>query len=268
MKPAPFAYARCASVDEARSLLADGAAKACAGTQSLGPMLNLRLAQPAALVDVSGLPALQPVALEGERVVVGAGVTHARIEDDASGLLGRETRGLLPAVAQGIAYRAVRQRGTLGGSLAHADPAADWVNTACLLDAGVRMSDGTRLPATAFVQGPFTTALPEGELIVAVDWPRLGAGARWAYRKACRKPGEFAEALVAAWVEPARGVARLLFGALGGAPHVVEGEAALAALRALPAQSALFDTLGLDDAYQRQLLATLAKRVFADLEVA
>lgn len=266
MKPAPFAYARCGSVDEARARLADGVAKACAGTQSLGPMLNLRLAQPAALVDVSALPALQRLMVEGDRLVVGAGVTHARIEDDADGLLGRETRGLLPAVAQGIAYRAVRQRGTLGGSLAHADPAADWVNTACLLDAGVRLSDGQRLPATAFVQGPFTTALPEGELIVAADWPRLGATARWAYRKACRKPGEFAQALVAAWVEPARGVARLLFGALGGAPHVVDGEAAVAALRERPAQRALFDEWGLDDAYQRQLLAALARRVFADLE--
>ncbi len=265
MKPAPFAYARCASVDEARSLLADGAAKACAGTQSLGPMLNLRLAQPAALVDVSGLAALQPVALEGERVVVGAGVTHARIEDDAGGLLGRETRGLLPAVAQGIAYRAVRQRGTLGGSLAHADPAADWVNTACLLDAGVRLGRGGRMPAVQFVQGPFTTALDEGDLIAAVDWPRLPPGTRWSYRKACRKPGEFAKALVAAW-QPPQGPLRLLLGALNGAPHVVQGDTQ--ALRQRAAQAALFDDLGLDDLYQRQLLATLLKRVFADLDAA
>ena len=263
MKPAPFAYSRCSGVAEALALLDGGSAKPCGGTQSLGPMLNLRLAQPEALVDVSGITALQGVALEGERLVIGAAVTHARIEDDADGLFGRETQGLLPAVAAGIAYRAVRQRGTLGGSLAHADPAADWVNTACLLDAGVRLGRGGRVPATQFVQGPFTTALDDGDLVVAIDWPRLPPGTRWAYRKACRKPGEFAKALVAAW-RPPQGPLRLLLGALNGAPHLVQGDAD--ALRARAAQTALFDTLALDDLYQRQLLATLLKRVFADLD--
>lgn len=265
MKPAPFDYTRCSSVPDAMALLAGGAAKPCGGTQSLGPMLNLRLAQPEALVDVSGIAALQDVAVEGNRLVTGAAVTHARIEDDAGGLLARETQGLLPFVAAGIAYRAVRQRGTLGGSLAHADPAADWVNTACLLDASVRLARGGRMPATQFVQGPFTTLLQDDDLLVAVDWPRLPPGTRWAYRKACRKPGEFAKALVAAWRSPT-GATRLLLGALNGAPHVVQGDAD--ALRERAAQSALFDALGLDDAYQRQLLATLLKRVFADLDAA
>lgn len=265
MKPAPFAYTRCGGVPEALALLAGGAAKPCGGTQSLGPMLNLRLAQPESLVDVSGIPALQGVVLEGDRLVVGAAVTHARIEDDADGVFGRETQGLLPFVAAGIAYRAVRQRGTLGGSLAHADPAADWVNTACLLDAGVRLASGRRVAATQFVRGPFTTALDESDLLVAVDWPRLPPGTRLAYRKACRKPGEFAKALVAAW-RPPSGPARLLLGALNGAPHVVAQDTDC--LRQRAAQSALFDALGLDDAYQRQLLATLLKRVFADLDAA
>lgn len=266
MKPASFAYTRASGVDEAVALLADGRARPCSGTQSLGPMLNLRLAQPEALVDVSSIEALQAISLDNDRLVVGAAVTHARIEDDVEGIFARETRALLPTVAAGIAYRAIRQRGTQGGSLAHADPAADWVNTACLMEAGIRTSRGRRETAARFFQGPFTTTLADDELIVAVDWPRLGTHARWAYRKACRKPGEFAKALVAAWVEPARGVSRLLFGALAGAPHVVEGADAMEGLRGRAAQTALFDELGLDDLYQRQLLAVLLRRVLADLD--
>lgn len=266
MKPAPFRYTRATGVDEAVALLAGGEARPCSGTQSLGPMLNLRLAQPAALVDVSAIAALQTITLQDDRLVLGAAVTHARIEDDHDGLCARETGGLLPSVAAGIAYRAVRQRGTLGGSLAHADPAADWVNAACLMDAGIRTSRGRREPASVFIQGPFTTSLADDELIVAVDWPRLGPDARWAYRKACRKPGEFAKALVAAWVEPARGIARLLLGALSGAPHVVEGVETLQRLRERAAQTALFDERGLDDPYQRQLLAALLRRVLAEID--
>jgi len=266
MKPAAFAYNRAASVDEAVARLAGGDARPCAGTQSLGPMLNLRLAQPGALVDIAGIPALQAIAIDGDRLVIGAGVTHARIEDDAEGTFAGETRGLLPSVAAGIAYRAVRQRGTMGGSIAHADPAADWVNTACLMDAGIRTSAGRRVRATDFFQGPFTTALSDDEIIVAVDWPRMASDARWAYRKACRKPGEFAKALVGAWVEPSRGTVRLLFGALAGAPHAVESRDAIERLRERAAQTALFDDLGLDDPYQRQLLAVLLKRVLTDID--
>jgi carbon-monoxide dehydrogenase medium subunit len=271
MKPAPFGYARCDSVDDALTLLAGsgGAAKPCGGTQSLGPMLNLRLTQPEQLVDVSRIAALQGLSRVGHRLVMGAAVTHAQIEDDRSGLAGSASRGLLPSVAAGIAYRAVRQRGTLGGSLAHADPAADWVNTACLLDAGLLLRGPTgerHVAAGDFFAGAFTTALSDDELLVAVDWPLLGAGARWAYRKSCRKPGEFADALVALWIDPPAGVARAVLGALSAAPHVVSGAAAVQALRTRAAQTAVFDHLGLDDAYQRQLLSALLRRAFADVD--
>ena len=123
--------------------------KVCGGSQSLGPMLALRLAQVDRLVDLSRLDALRAWALHDDTLRIGAAVTHARIED---GELADATRGLLPFVAGGIAYRAVRNRGTIGGSLAHADPAADWVSTMCLLGAtlvlagpgGERRIDGRR----------------------------------------------------------------------------------------------------------------------------
>jgi carbon-monoxide dehydrogenase medium subunit len=117
VKPARFDYARPASLGEAVALLGTrgGVVKCLAGGQSLGPMLNLRLVQPDLLVDITHIPELTRVEEDGDGLLLGACTTHAAIED------GR----VLPAVAHGIAYRAVRSRGTIGGSLAHADPAAD-----------------------------------------------------------------------------------------------------------------------------------------------
>lgn len=268
MKAAAFEYLRADSTVHALALLAagDGGAKACGGSQSLGPMLNLRLAQVGQLVDLSRLDVLRSFELRADVLRIGAAVTHARIED---GELPDVTHGLLPAVASNIAYRAVRNRGTLGGSLAHADPAADWVSTMRLLDAAIVLQGprGERsLPASEFLLGPFTTALAADEIVVAVDVPRFAPDARWAYRKMCRKPGEFAEAIGAVWIDPARGVVRALIGALGGMPHVIEGAAAIAALaQAGPMDSAL-DDAGLDDACERELHAAMLRRALIDIE--
>ena len=123
MKPASFAYARPKDWSEAVQLVVDGA-RPGAGTQSLGPLLNLRLAQPETIADLRHLPGYAGVSVEAEVVRIGAGTTHAAIEDGAvPGRVGE----LMAAIARGIAYRPVRNRGTIGGSLAHADPAADWV---------------------------------------------------------------------------------------------------------------------------------------------
>ena len=267
MKPAAFDYQRADSTAQALALLqaGDGAAKACSGSQSLGPMLNLRLAQPAQLVDVSRLQVLLGFELRPDVLRIGAAVTHARIED---GELPDVTRGMLPAVASNIAYRAVRNRGTLGGSLAHADPAADWVATLRLLNASIRMQgpQGERaLPASEFLLGPFTTALDPDELVVAVDVPRFSAGARWAYRKMCRKPGEFAEAIGAIWIDPERGVARALVGALGGMPYVVDGAEAVAALEQPAAMDQALGDAGLEDPDERALYAAILRRALADI---
>jgi carbon-monoxide dehydrogenase medium subunit len=128
---------------------------------------------------------------------------------------------MLAAVARNIAYRAVRNRGTIGGSLAHADPAADWLTTLAVLDATiiVQSANGARNCAAAtFVQGPFTTALAPAEMIVAIDVPRLTPTASWGYHKICRKTGEFARAIGAAILDAPAGLARVVCGATGGAP--------------------------------------------------
>jgi carbon-monoxide dehydrogenase medium subunit len=235
-------------------------------------MLNLRLVQVERLIDLGRIPALRGHALRGDVLRgdvlhIGAAVTHANIED---GQLPDVTLGLLPSVAAHIAYRAVRNRGTLGGSLAHADPAADWVSVMRLLDAGIVIArpDGERtVPASAFFVGPFTTALGHDELIVGVDVPVFSSQARWAYRKLCRKPGEFADAIGAAWVDPARGVARALMGALSSVPVAVDGAEALAALRQDgPAMDRLLDRAGLDDPDERDVHAEILRRALRDLD--
>lgn len=229
MKAARFDYLRAASIDDAVLALtaSGGFAKVLAGGQSLGPMMNLRLAQPEALVDLRALPALSACTETADAVIIGAGVTHAAIED---GKVPDPTRGMLARVARDIAYRAVRNRGTLGGSLAHADPAADWVNTMAVLDATLHVAgpQGTRVVAWRdWMAGAFTTALADDQLLTAVSIPRLGARSRWSYYKFNRKTGEFAEAIAAFVVDPERGVCRAVIGAIDGAPWVIEDAAAL-----------------------------------------
>ena len=134
MKPVAFDYRRATSATEAIALLdqAQGGAKLIAGGQSLGPMLNLRLARPSLLVDISQLNQLKRVEERDSSIIIGAAVTHAAIEDGIAPTAGA---GLLRAVARTIAYRAVRNRGTIvAASSAHADPAADWLLALTALD--------------------------------------------------------------------------------------------------------------------------------------
>jgi len=220
MKPAAFEYQRAASVAEALSAMRDpaAAAKPLAGGQSMGPMLNLRLARPARLVDISGVEELRRIDDCGAFVRIGAAVTHARIEDEAGAFRGIEP---LARAARGIAYRAVRNRGTIGGSLAHADPAADWPLVLAAVGATIVMLSerGTRrIDAAAFMLGSYVTQLGEDELLTAVEVPKLSAGARWAYRKFCRKAGEFAQAAAAVLLDPERRVARVFIGAPADRP--------------------------------------------------
>jgi aerobic carbon-monoxide dehydrogenase medium subunit len=267
VKPAPFDYCAAASVADALTLLSDGAAsaKVCGGSQSLGPMLALRLAQAERLVDVSRLEALCAYALQDGTLRIGAAVTHARIED---GELPDATCGLLPFVAGGIAYRAVRNRGTIGGSLAHADPAADWVSTMRLLDASLVLAGlggERRVAASDFFVGPFTTALEADEIIVAVDVPRFSDRARWSYRKTCRKPGEFADAIAAVWLDADRGIARAVIGACDAMPHVIDGADPLRALREPHGMSRALDEAGVEDDYEREVHAAMLRRALNDV---
>ncbi|MDB5990324.1 MAG: Molybdopterin dehydrogenase, FAD-binding [Herbaspirillum sp.] len=237
MKAARFEYAQPATCAEAAALLHDsaGMGKVLGGGQSLGPMMNLRLAQPELLVDVRAIAALRECTFASDAITLGAATTHAAIEDgcittQTLDQTGNQTGGLMSYVASGIAYRAVRNRGTLGGSLAHADPAADWVNLMALLDAQYLLQGpgGSRTVGNAdWMSGAFTTALQEDEILTAVRIPALSPSARWSYYKFNRKTGEFAEAIAAFVDDPQRGVRRGLIGATDGTPYVIADAAPL-----------------------------------------
>ena len=261
MKPVDFGYARAATIDEAVRLLSGNpGAKILAGGQTLGPMLNLRPVRPALLVDITRIGELTRVEDQGKTVVLGAGITHAAIED---GRVPDFTNGFLKHVAQGIAYRAVRNRGTVGGSLAHADPAADWLSAFCALNAEVLIAgkSGARSVAvTGFVTGAMTTGLAHDEIITGIRFEKLSAQSLWGYHKICRKTGEFAEAIGVVVHDPKQCVTRAIAGALGGAPI------ALATLPALPdvaVWQALLSAAGYRaDAYDVQIHAVVLQRAF------
>jgi len=269
MKAAAFEFTRASSVEEAIRLIShsDGGTKIGGGTQSLGPMLNLRLAQFDQVVDVSRLPELKSFEMRGDLLSIGAAVTHARIED---GELPDVTLGLLPSVASNIAYRAVRNRGTIGGSLAHADPAADWVTTVYLLNATIVIAGPSglrRLRPEEFFLGTFTTALEMNELIVAVEVPKFSDAARWSYRKNCRKPGEFADAIGAVLIDPARKYGRAVIGALGGMPTFVDGVDRVRALGQSRNLDSAIDDAGIEDEYEREVHRVMLKRALGDLQI-
>ena len=269
MKPAPFNFVRARSVAEAIALAGghSGFAKFIAGGQSLGPMLNLRMTQPDLVIDISHLEELRGVDDGDEYLSIGAGVAHADIEDVS---LSDATKSMLAYVAGGISYRAVRNRGTLGGSLAHADPAADWPVAMIVLGADivVQGAETTRnVAAVAFIDGPLSTALVDDEIITCIAVPKLSADAGWGYRKLCRKVGEFAQTLAAVVIDPSRGHARAVLGSAVAAPMLLPltsaaltegGDIAAAVDIDLDASDFPFDN------YERQVHRTLVQRAAAD----
>jgi carbon-monoxide dehydrogenase medium subunit len=267
MKPARFDYASATTLSEALALLAENPqAKIIAGGQTLGPMLNLRLVQPELVIDITRIPELSSVEEEADWVSYGACITHAAIED---GRVPDRTAGVLPRIAHGIAYRAVRTRGTIGGSLAHADPAADWLSALIALGAEVIAYDGKARRTIALhdlMTGVFETAVNEQEILTEVRIPRLSKDARFGYYKICRKTGEFAEAIGAVLHDPARGIFRGVAGATEGAPIVMEDLSVLATKNALD-PTALRQTLeerGLNNAYDLQLHSVALERAAAE----
>jgi carbon-monoxide dehydrogenase medium subunit len=291
MKPAPFRYARAGSLAEAIALLAaaPGENKVLAGGQSLVPMLNMRLVRPAVLVDVNGLRELTgiaPTADGGFRI--GALTRHAELAASPAVL---ERAPLLAEAARHVGHAAIRNQGTLGGSLAHADPAAELPAALLALDARVRMTGprGAReVAADAFFRGLLTTALEADEILTAIEIPAQPPG--WGFVELARRPGDFALAGVAAVVRvghpltlpsPPRGgegelrrreVVRLVgFGVgdrplrLGGAERVLAGApldtetAARAGAAAGPDCDPPSDVHGSAD-YRRHLATVLTER--------
>jgi carbon-monoxide dehydrogenase medium subunit len=262
MKAARFDYALASGIADAVALLdgAGGLGRVMAGGQSLIPMMNLRLAQPSLVVDIAGIREMRRAELSNGELYLGAGVTHAMIEDRKTP---DATNGMLPFVASGIAYRGVRNRGTIGGSLAHADPAADWPTA--LLALGVSIdavgSKGVRtLSLEAFLVGAYTTALESNEVLTGVRVPRLSPKARWSYYKVARKTGEFAHTIGAAVLDPEHGVRRVVLGGTGRAPMLVEGAARrLDRPLSIADAAAILDSAGFEPV-ERHLHATALSR--------
>jgi carbon-monoxide dehydrogenase medium subunit len=207
MLPARFDYLAPASLDEALSILAERGedAKVLAGGQSLIPLMKLRLAQPAVLVDLGGVPGLDGLEEDGDHLRIGAMRTTASLAD--SDLL----RGRYPAMAAAaplISDPIIRNLGTIGGSLAHADPAGDWGSVMLALGGEVvaRSASGERtIPVSELFQGTFTTSLGPGELITEARVPRAPDRAGGTYLKLERKVGDYATVAAAVQVEMSNG---------------------------------------------------------------
>jgi len=270
VKPSRFEYERPADLAGAIALNCreDLAVKILAGGQSLVPMLNFRLAQPDMLVDITRIAELKRVDVNHDSITVGACVTHADFED---GRVPDVTGGALRRVAHGIAYRAVRTRGTIGGSLAHADPSADWSSSLAAIGADVILrgpAGERRVAIEHFITGVFEVSLQPGEIVEAVRIPRLSDSARFGYYKICRKPGELAQAIGAILHDPDRCVFRAVFGATGSTPIVVADAASLFDGNARVAGSA-FDAsaaarvliaAGMTDRFDNQIHVVALKR--------
>ena len=195
MKPAPFAWCAPTTIDEALDLLArhGEAAKILAGGQTLGPLLNMRLASPSILIDINGITELAGLKADAAGLTIGALTRQSRLEDDP------EIAALQPLIALAvphIAHRTIRNRGTVGGSLAHADPAAEWPALVTLLGAQLLARSKVRgmrlIDAEAFFITHLTTVLAPDELLCEVRLPPSPPGAGYAMLEFARRHGDFA----------------------------------------------------------------------------
>jgi len=193
LKPALFNYAAPEKLDDALALLAQSTdAKLLAGGQSLVPMMNLRLAQPAALLDLNRIAALAEISITAQEIRIGAMTRHRAIETSADL---RAAMPILPRVASEIGHLAIRNRGTIGGSLVHADPAAEWLLAAVALDASIVMRstrDERVVPARDFFVAPMTTAIDADEILTEIRFPRPAGRVVYGFAEMCRRHGDFA----------------------------------------------------------------------------
>jgi carbon-monoxide dehydrogenase medium subunit len=261
--PAPFRYVRADSPTHAVELLGQHGdeAKLLAGGHSLLPLLKLRLAEPEVLIDISRLADLSYVRVEGDEVAIGAATRHRDVMESED--LRREVP-ILPRVASLVGDRQIRHRGTLGGSLAHGDPAADLPAAVLALGATLVVqgpSGRRRVDAGDFFLGYFQTAVGEDEMLVEVRVPRV-ADVGWAYEKFTRRSNDWA--IVAVAVVDGR-VALANMGETPLRAAATEQALASGATAAEAAQSAADDTSPIEDMhadrdYRRHLARVLAER--------
>ena len=242
-----FAYVRARSAEEASSALRElgGEAKILAGGQSLLPLVNLGLAHPAALVDIGRAAGLGEVERESGSLRIGALVRHRTLETSPAVA---DAHPLLAAAVGHIGSPRVRNRGTLGGSLCHADPSAELPLAMSVLEAEYEVSDGggsRSVPATAFALSFFTTALEEGEILTHVRVPATTRETGWGFREMTRRAGDFAIVAAAALATCRDGVVETIrLGLAGVADRPVRCDAFEAAAPGTPVDR----LAGLEDA--------------------
>jgi len=269
---APFEYVRAGSVEEAVAALAEHGedAKLLAGGHSLLPLMKLRLAMPAVLVDVARIPGLSYVRVEDGEVAIGAGTRHVELEKDD---VARAEVPLLPHVAGLVGDPQVRHRGTLGGTTAHGDPASD-LPTALLALGGTVVAQGPSgrrsIPLTEFFLGFFETALEPDEMIVELRVPRAG-GAGWGYEKFTRRANDWpivAAACVRGGGAGGSSAGRVALANMAGAVlRATATEEALAGGASIADAAALADQgttpvadMHADEEYRRHLARLLTRR--------
>ncbi len=280
MKPPPFLYCRPRAVDEALAVLAEHGdeARPLAGGQSLVPMLNHRLARPGVLVDIGAITELQRMERRASDWLIGATVTQRRVERHS--LEGCE---LLSLAVPFIGHRQIRARGTVGGSIAHADPAAELPAVALTVDATMVAAgrDGQRaIGASSFFAGPYMNSLADGEILSHVIFPVLPSTTRCSFKEFARRKGDFAVAGVAAAVDITDRVvskARLTAFAIGsnpvrlpGAEGAIVGRSLDAADLDTAAEAAAAEIEPWDDIhgsprYRRQIVAALLQRALQEV---
>lgn len=261
MKPAPFAYESPASVEAALALLADDAveSKPLAGGQSLIPMLNFRLARPARLVDLGRIAALASLRRSGGILRIGALTRQVTLEHSA--LIAAGWPLLRDAVGY-VGHPAIRTRGTVGGSVAHADPAAELPGALLALRAVFHVCSARAartVAAEAFFRGPMSTVLGADELLCEIEVPALPAGARCAFVEHARTHGDFALGGAAVVVVPESYASIAVIGSGPVPRRCPEAEAAFVG-GASAAEVASLAGEGVPDAYRRALIATLVGR--------
>jgi len=281
VKPAPFEYHRAYTPDEVVELLTELGedAKILAGGQSLAPMLNFRLARPSALVDINRVRGLDYIRREGDALCVGALTRHRTLETSTSPDV-RDGYDVLPRAARWIGHYPIRSRGTVGGSIAHADPTAEWCILARLFEAdiGVLGPNGTRRIAGAdWFTGFLTTAAEPDEIVVETRFHRPRSyGALTEY---ARRRGDFAIAASAVAFDVVDGKCRdvgIVLGGVGTEPlRVAEAEAIVEdapptdatwtqAARSAAAEIKPAGDVHGDEHYRRHLVETLTARALAE----
>jgi CO/xanthine dehydrogenase FAD-binding subunit len=261
VKPAPFEYRAPTSVDEALPLLGLDSA-VLAGGQSLVPLLNLRLARPELVVDINAIEELDYISTDAGALRLGALTRQSAIERSE---LVRERWPLLHKAVGLVGHPQIRTRGTIGGSVAHADPAAELPVALTVLDARYRLrsADGERvLGSGEFFRGPLETAREPGELLVEIEVPAPPEGAGSGFAEHARTHGDFATAGAAALVASGHAAIALL----GAGPAPVRAEAAERALAggAEAAEAAALAAQDVDDEHRRALCTELARRAIEE----